>query len=403
MHRGHLYIAKLETIVNTHGLFKDERSFHALIPLGQRRLDLDVLRGIAIIGILFLNAPFFVYFDYGYIAIIPENNLDQCLQAIQVLLLDGRFRGMFLVLFTIGLVAQWHRYSNSGNDAQGILSRRLKVLLGFGVVHGFFIWAGDILLGYAIAGLIALPMLSKQISDLKHRGYTFCAVGAILLIGFGALSNAPEVTYESATHQTFLSQFNSDFFASRANNAVNATLMVVALFIGVLWLELGIILLSAAAWRSGWLSARWKRKDLVTMASVLLLCALASAWQLQVKTDFTAIVGLVSSSISGAITAIIALHLLCVFSLPNNALFRALAGVGKMSLSCYLLQSLVMVTLVHFYGDVFVNSFYLIDYVCMSLFISAFLVLFCNAYLRIFKLGPAESLWRFASSRLKIE
>ncbi len=382
-------------------LFKCEQDIDAIIPLNGRRVDLDILRGIAILGIFFLNAPFFVNFEYGYVSPSPDNWLDVALRAIQALFLDGRFRGLFIVLFAIGLVAQWSKYSVI-ESPPSYLFRRLKVLVVFGIGHSFFIWAGDILLGYAIAGLIALSMLDNTPEDLKRNGLLFCSLGAALLFGVGVLSDIPIMAYESQQYQQYLNEFTGDFFATRVDNAINAGLMLLALILGVLWLELGIMLLTIYAWRSGWLTRPWAKSHTYALIMLLFLCALVCVWHLKEQTDFSQIVAMVATSISGFATALVAVHLLAFHSFPQNRAFQAIANVGKMSLSCYLGQSVVMVMLVHFYGDVFARTFVLLDYMSLSLLVMMFMVLVCNLYLHFFRQGPAEWLWRFLSLKSRM-
>ncbi|MEO2279964.1 DUF418 domain-containing protein [Pseudoalteromonas pernae] len=387
--------------MNNHRLFDSDQAMEAIMPMTGRRVDLDILRGIAILGIFFLNAPFFVNFEYGYVSPTPDNWLDIALRSVQAVILDGRFRGLFIVLFTIGLVAQWSKYSGS-NSPSIYLTRRLKVLLVFGIVHSFFIWAGDILLGYAIAGLIALSMLNDELEGIKRNGLLFCGLGAVLLFGIGILSDMPMLTYESHYYQQFLAAFTGDFFATRADNALNAGLMLLALLIGVLWLELGFMLLTIWAWRSGWLTRPWSKEHKSALVWVIVICALVSVWHLVEQTDFSQILAMVATSISGFVTAIVALHILTSYSFPRTLIYRAIANVGRMSLSCYLAQSIVMVTLVHYYGDVFARTFVLRDYMGLALMVMVLMVLVCNVYLHFFRQGPAEWLWRFMSLKSRI-
>ncbi|MFY8274779.1 DUF418 domain-containing protein [Pseudoalteromonas sp. SSDWG2] len=378
------------------GLFHNVAYFDALLPQRNRSFSLDVLRGIAICGIVFLNAPFFINFDYGYVAIMPEVATDSVLLSLQVLLLDGRFRGLFLVLFALGLVIQWQRIG-AHTQPYHPLRARLCVLLILGCIHSFFIWAGDILLGYALAGLIAITMIEDSPRRQLINGMGCFAIGTILLLCLGWLSNEPLPTYSSPVYQQYLDDFNPNFLASRVDNAHNAVLMLIALLLGVLWLELGVILMTISVWRSGWLVTPWPQKHKALIGFVCAVCLVVSAFKLTHASGLSDVGALIANSMSGFLTALIVIHCVTFWPINANKVTYAFACVGKMSLSCYLGQSLIMVILNHFHGEIFARQFYLHDYLLLSTVIMVFMLVFCPFYLRLFKQGPIEKVWRALS------
>ncbi|MEM0515840.1 DUF418 domain-containing protein [Pseudoalteromonas sp. YIC-827] len=373
-------------------LFQSSGPYHALVGEG-RRPDLDILRGIAILGIFFLNAPYFIDFANGYVPPLPLSEGDAILTRFADIALEGRFRGLFLVLFALGLVIQWQRcYEHEAPIPK--LQRRLTVLLGFGFVHCLLFWAGDILIGYAIAGLLALPMLANPSSKLTLKGIAFLAFGSTLLLVLGALTNEPQVQFNDPHYQAFLAQFDGNFWRTREANASNGALMLLALMLGILWQQLGMVLLTVAAWRSGALVRPWPLTHSLALIAALLGCAYLSSRQWYDASAFNDLLALVASSFSGFCTALIVVHLLYRWSFTENVFTRALASVGKMSLSCYLSQSLFMLVLIHFFGSEIVSEFQLQDYLLLSALVSVISLVICPLYLRVFKLGPAEWLWR---------
>ncbi|WP_158684656.1 DUF418 domain-containing protein [Pseudoalteromonas sp. T1lg48] len=376
----------------TSSLFQSSGPYHALVG-ESRRPDLDILRGIAILGIFFLNAPYFIDFANGYVPPLPLSSSDALLTRLSDLALEGRFRGLFLVLFSLGLVIQWQRCYKLQSPIPK-LQRRLMILLGFGLVHSLLIWAGDILVGYALAGLLALPMLANPGRKLTMQGVAFLAFGSAMLLLLAVLANEPQTQFSDPNYQAYLAQFDGNFWHTRGANASNGALMLLALMLAILWQQLGMVLLTVAAWRSGWLVRPWPLAHSLALLVVVLACAYLSTWQWQDSGGFNEVLAMVVNSVSGFCTALIAVHLLYRWSFADNVLTRALAAVGKMSLSCYLSQSLFMVALLHFVGNEMANGFQLLDYVLLSALVSLVLLVVCPVYLRAFKLGPAEWLWR---------
>ncbi|MCS6951118.1 MAG: DUF418 domain-containing protein, partial [bacterium] len=120
---------------------------------------LDALRGIALLGILMVNMGTFK--GLSTLEMFPRvENLAQpadqnAFWFIQALFM-GKFYPIFAFLFGLGFALQIGRLEARGVGSTGIMLRRLLVLLGFGAIHGLFIWTGDVLLIYALAGMLLL-------------------------------------------------------------------------------------------------------------------------------------------------------------------------------------------------------------------------------------------------------
>ena len=133
-------------------------------PVGksERIESLDFIRGIAVMGILAANIaafgqPFSAYM-YPAAWIGPTDDPDGWMWVAQFVLIDGKMRGLFTLLFGAGLYLFMERTWAKG----GTLWRqalRLAILLVFGLIHFYFIWRGDILSLYAFVGLVTLPFL----------------------------------------------------------------------------------------------------------------------------------------------------------------------------------------------------------------------------------------------------
>lgn len=117
---------------------------------------LDVMRGLALLGIFLMNMPGFSSSAYTPEAISQAQSAmqspwDQAAGLISAYALEGKFNGLFTLLFGLGLALQFTRLQDS-TTANRVVARRLAVLLIFGVAHAVLLWGGDVLHIYAVIG-----------------------------------------------------------------------------------------------------------------------------------------------------------------------------------------------------------------------------------------------------------
>lgn len=122
-----------------------------------RIFSLDVIRGIAVMGIFSVNITAFAMIESAYFnpAIYGgTSGADWFTWAANLLLVDNRMRSLFSMLFGASMLLVVSRAELGGQSAASVHYRRMLVLLAIGIIHHFFIWFGDILALYAICGMI---------------------------------------------------------------------------------------------------------------------------------------------------------------------------------------------------------------------------------------------------------
>ncbi|MCP3466800.1 DUF418 domain-containing protein [Bradyrhizobium sp. CCGUVB23] len=121
---------------------------------------IDALRGLALFGVLAINleTEFRVSIFRQLLPSSPDPTLNGVIDAALALFIDLKAFALFSFLFGVGLAIQFDRLGTSARRAR-LLVRRLLALLLFGVIHLVLIWNGDILIEYALAGLVVLPFL----------------------------------------------------------------------------------------------------------------------------------------------------------------------------------------------------------------------------------------------------
>ena len=156
----------------------------AAVPLapGERISSVDVLRGVALLGILLMNMP-----DMGMAAPGPGVDLrpsahpsaaDLAYWAASHVLFEGKMRGLFSLLFGAGVVLLTSRLEarGAGEETADVYSRRMLWLVAFGLIHAYFIWAGDILFDYGVLGLALFPLRKLRPRALIAAGVALQAV-----------------------------------------------------------------------------------------------------------------------------------------------------------------------------------------------------------------------------------
>lgn len=150
------------------------------------RIDtIDILRGMALFGILMANmrgfsAPEQVYFNIGELF---KGAADQFVQGFVDLFVQGKFITLFAFLFGLGFAVQMTRAEERGKSVS-FYPRRLAVLLCFGLLHSWLIWWGDILVGYALTGLVLFFFRKRTQKTVATIGLALFFFPVVMNLGF---------------------------------------------------------------------------------------------------------------------------------------------------------------------------------------------------------------------------
>lgn len=134
----------------------------------ERHIILDALRGFALLGICLANYPEFSLYTFRSpenMAAMPSAGIDRITHFLQYVFIDGKFYTLFSILFGIGFSIILSNAAKKGTNGLRIFYRRMAVLACIGLLHLMLLWSGDILLLYALLGML-LPMFRK-VSDKR--------------------------------------------------------------------------------------------------------------------------------------------------------------------------------------------------------------------------------------------
>lgn len=179
----------------------------------ERIASLDFIRGIAVLGILFANITAFGHpmLAYFWPDALPSGGSvsDRAVWLFQFVFVDGKFRGLFTILFGAGMYLFMERvWARSGTS--WLQARRLFWMMLFGLAHFFLLFIGDILFLYSVTGFVVLAMLRWSAKVQLWTGLLWYLAGSIAFAGAlgtqAALEARPEAREQMAEVWTQVEQ-----------------------------------------------------------------------------------------------------------------------------------------------------------------------------------------------------
>jgi len=396
-------------------------------PTG-RIVALDFIRGIAVLGILFANITAFAHptLAYYWPGALPGGGTptDAAIWLIQFVLVDGKLRGLFTLLFGAGMVLFVQRAATQG-DGTTLQARRLAWLLVFGLVHFALLFVGDILVSYAVAGFLALPLMrwsARRQIVVGTAWYILCAMALMGLMGSAAAIEAnpasrgdPAVAaqwqvMEEGRRQQFASAadaaavYSGGSYSEVVRYRLTGERRVLAQGIVLVLVEtLPLMLLGMGLYRCGLFSGGLDRRRVRRWGWTALLCGAAlSAWIGGVALE-SGLPFHVTQFVFNAAAALPRLPMILGLAgllslLASGAergwLGRRIIAAGRMAFSNYIFTSVLMMLVFHGWaGGLFgaLSRINLLGFV----FLGWVLMLAWSApWLARFRYGPLEWLWR---------
>ncbi len=393
-----------------------------------RHATIDALRGLAVMGILLMNIAGFALPSGAYFNPLAGGGAapaDLAIWAVNFVLVDGKMRALFSILFGASTLIVVERADAAGFNGARVHFARMATLALFGAAHLFLVWPGDILLHYALIGVVALPFVAieprQQIRIAILLLLIQLVIGAAFLASFVALRGAAlapgadvatldawhsfaagvgiglpqEVTQEIA----LLRGTWPAFLAHNLDEGLSGPLFLLA-FDGPE--TLAFMLIGMAAMRGGFLTGTWPRRGYLRAAAIGIAIGLppsaALCW-LCFHTRFDTLATFAAATVGGVLfRPILALAegalALAWIGAVDSALRRRIAAVGRAAFSNYLLTSLAMTFVFYGWGLGLFNRIERIWLYPIVLATWAAMLLWSALWLGRFRYGPFEWAWR---------
>jgi uncharacterized protein len=410
----------------------------APVASSERISSVDTLRGIALLGILAMNIYAFSMPDEAYFSPLAyggATGLNFATWLFTHLFFDMKMMSIFSMLFGAGMVLMATRSEESGGSIGKIYFRRVFWLLIIGLIHAYLLWFGDILVPYAVTGFIIFLFRKKSAKNLIILGIIILLFGTALNLGFGALMNymrdqyeisisSPEAEEAMEDYQRGFAQnwdeIKSEFMPSeieaqeeldvyrssypdivkyRFNKVFTNHVQGIPFYL--IWRIGGLMLLGMGLMKIGLFAATLSRKFyliLMTISYLVGLSFVVNSILFQIGNGFDALYHYFQpfnyvGSVFVALGHISLIMLICKSSILTNLKSR-LASVGQMALTNYLMHTILMTSIFYGYG---LGLFGKVDrFPVMGFVVGVWILqlLISPIWLRYFRFGPAEWLWR---------
>lgn len=410
------------------------------VSSAERVAAVDTLRGVALLGILAMNIVFFAWPSGGYENPIWSGGDSVSNRAswwLNTVLFSGKMMSLFSMLFGAGLVLMSDRAAQRGASTLGVYYRRIFWLLCIGMLHAYLIWSGDILVMYAICGLLLYVFR-------KRSPWLLCTLGVILLViqsavqfGFakygqfcydvvqrveaneaaGMESEDWELQVREGWNEGMRSflhpakediekeqiRYRSGYFTIVKERAPEVLMFqIFGFFFFALWGAGGRMLIGMALMKMGvfsaersWTFYRWMATaGYATGLPLTVYPAFAIA-----NKDFDVLQAPLESALLAFGMVPMALgHAAVVMMICKAGLWKwltnRLAAVGRMALTNYLLQSIICTTIFYGYGFGLFGKVDRTGLWVVVLAIWGLQLWYSPIWLRHFRFGPAEWVWR---------
>ena len=321
--------------------------------------------------------------------------------------------GLFSMLFGASVLLYSAKLTASGQPPRGLWFRRMGWLLVIGLVHAYFIWGGDILVPYALCGLLILWWVRRLQPARSWPGRSpLLAIGAALTVAHGlgweGMSEA-ERAQEAAIMMPTPEQAREHvgwmlgpYTETVANHAPIVFLFQTVDLPDVLWRCSGMMLLGMALYKWGFLDGSRPTRTYTLTASFCLPIGLALCTYGALELDRAGFalperIILDLWNYAGAIFVSIGYAALIILAVKHGALSGlrgALAAVGQMALTNYLLHSIVASVLFLGWGFGLAGQFDYAEQLAVVVTTWAVQLALSPVWLARYRFGPAEWLWR---------
>ena len=401
------------------------------VSANNRIASIDVTRGIALFGILVVNSLLFAMplMDGTQLPVVEDEegaiNLDFIAWAVVIGLFSGKFISLFSMLFGVGAAIQFDRATSADRSFNLFFLRRMIVLLVIGLLHALLFWYGDILTLYALIGIGFLMLCRLGNLPVLILSVLFLLFGSMVTGGMTALQQlAPPMSeFSGELPETALGAMNAaqwnpgnpnwvlgetraygegpylDLFVFRM---ITWIIVKISTLFGFGWHVFAMFCLGVAMFRSNFFGdggQRLRRQAITIALPVGLLMQLGVVLIQSLRPE----PGLLMQGLGGFLldsgSAILSVgYAGVIVCLVRRGMLGKLAHVvactGRMALTVYLLETVIMTTLFYFYGFGLFGKVDRILLLPLAVVVWMVLAGFSTLWLARFRQGPMEAVWR---------
>lgn len=402
-----------------------EATSSAAHPL-QRIATLDLVRGVAVMGILAMNIVGFAMPSQAYSNPVAYggSTSDIVTWFVSFVFVDGKMRGFFSFLFGASMLLVIERAEAGGQPPAAVHYRRLVWLLVFGLIHLFCIWWGDILTHYALVGMIAYLFRGKTPKALIRWSIGLLTV-AFLLMASGAANffvMEAAATAPGASAEAIRAWADASSGFARPDSAALAADLAIYRggYAGIFWYGFGraastpffqliffgpetlaYMLLGMAGFRSRFLTGQWGAAHYRRIALFAIGIAVPAyaicGWAIYASGFDTAVLFAATMAATIPFRPVMIVGyaaLVILLGRDGGWLVARISAAGRAAFTNYLGTSLLMTTLFYGYGFGLYGRLDRPELYGVVLVMWALMLAWSKPWLDRFRYGPFEWLWR---------
>ena len=388
----------------------------------ERILALDLLRGVALAGILIMNIQSFSMPSAAYINPTAYGDLtawNKWVWIISHLVASGKFMSIFSILFGAGVLIFIENAISRGDHAARLHFRRMGWLLLFGMIHGYLLWSGDILVCYSLCGMLIWFFRNRSADRLLRAAFIFFLIPMLLGILWaftmpfwdaGSVESMLETWSPDAKSISLIVERMRGGWLEQMKVRVPHTIsMQTTVFMAeTAWRVISMMLLGMFLLKREVLTAKrsrsfYTRMTLIGLFSGYLLSAIGvwmnfhKGWTL----EYSMFLGGQFNYVGSLAVALgyIGLLMLIVKSDRFQVFTRAFSALGRTAFSNYIFQTLICTLIFYGTGLGLFGSVERKYHLLIVFGIWILQILLTTLWLNRFRQGPLEWLWRRLSYR----
>ena len=383
----------------------------------ERIVSIDLLRGVALAGILIMNIQSFSMPTAAYLnptAYGDFEGLNRWVWILSHLVASGKFMSIFSMLFGAGVLIFINHAAARGENTAALHFRRLAWLLLFGILHAYLLWPGDILVCYALCGMVIWFFRNMKPVPLLRVSLFFFLVPMVLGILWAftlpywpleALASMKE-TWNPASESILLEldAMRGGWLEQMHSRVPHAIEMQTTVFmVETAWRVISMMLLGMFLLKKEILTARRSRQFYIRMTLLGLglgyLLSAAGVW-MNFKhgwtLEYSMFLGGQFNYLGSVAVALGYTGLVMLISKSGHfrKWVKAISGVGRTAFSNYIFQTLVCTLIFYGHGLGLYGSVERKFQLLMVVGVWIVQLVLTSLWLSRFRQGPLEWLWR---------
>ncbi len=380
------------------------------VSSNDRISSIDLMRGVVILMILVININYFStpsLLRYNPMAFGEFTEADKWTWLFEYALVKQRFMALLSILYGAGIVLFANKYIKQGQTPTKPFFMRSILLLAFGLLHAYLIWDGDILVAYALCGMLVFWLRNLRPALLITVGFLL-ALGSVtpfiydsILAIFDPPQTSPYWSADTETQTKMLNAFKGSWWQltpSRIEEAFGRQTWDFLYF--TLWRTSGLMMVGMGLVKVGFFNGQRNHRPIMWACLLVgLPLSLITAW-LYIESEFSYQFFNSYLSISFYIGGLVlAMAYLCLFIVWAKSSFaqglqNIMSRVGRMAFTLYIMQSVICGLIFYGYGLDMYGEVSRSELVLLTLAIWAIQIMFVKLWFQYFKQGPLETVWR---------